>query len=377
MPSYFHQYLLDELLSGVKPQKVVVIYGPRQVGKTTLLEHFLKSQTNYLLVSGDDIFVRHHLSSQSIDQLKEFVGGKSMLVVDEAQRIPHIGSNLKLLVDHCSHLSIVATGSSSFDLAQQMGEPLTGRKITLQMYPLSQMELSAYEHVHQTEALRETRLLYGSYPEVVKMNNATDRREYLQELVRDYLFKDILELDGVKQVNKITKLLQLLAFQIGKEVSSTEIAGHVGLSKNTVHRYLDLLEKSFVLVPLYGFSRNLRKEITKMPKYYFYDVGVRNALINQFNSLSVRQDVGDLWENYLVMERIKKMAYQRIHKNYYFWRTYDQQEIDWVEEGDGMLHGYEFKWKEQTVKPPTSWQHAYPHAQFTTISSHHYLDFIT
>ena len=374
---YIHQYLLDTLEQQVTPKKVVVIYGPRQIGKTTLLTKFLEKKSNYLLVSGEDIDIQHYLSSQSIVKLGTFVGSNHLLIIDEAQKIPNIGLNLKLLVDHFPQLSIIATGSSSFDLANQIGEPLTGRKKTLKMYPLSQIELGQIENPATTRAHLEERLIYGSYPEVVLMQNDQARKIYLQEIVSSYLYKDILELDGVRKSNQLIKLLQLLAFQIGKEVSITELGKRLGLNKGTVEHYLDLLEKAFVLVRLSGFSRNLRKEISKRDRYYFYDVGVRNAIINQFNNISLRNDVGELWENYLIIERLKKQEYKKILSNNYYWRTYNQDEIDWVEDRDGILHGYEIKWKAVSVKQPPAWQRIYPQAQFTVINQDNYLNFIT
>ncbi len=377
MSKYIRRELTNSIKQRLKPNKVLVIYGPRQVGKTTLIKHFLRDKKNYLYVDGEDIFIQETLSSQSIEKLKSFVANNDLIVIDEAQKIPNIGTNLKLLVDHFPGLNIIATGSSSFDLAQKIGEPLTGRKITLRLYPLAQLELAEEETITQTQARLEERLIYGSYPEIITMHDNKDRKDYLMELVNSYLYKDLLSLDGLKHASKIKKILQLLALQIGKEVSISELATTVELSKNTVQRYIDLLEKAFVLMPLRGLSRNLRKEVSKMPKYYFYDVGVRNALINQFNPLSVRQDIGDLWENYLIIERIKKLSYNRIHKNTYFWRTYDQQEIDWIEEEDGILNAYEFKWQsKKRVKVPTSWSNTYPDSTFKIISKDNYLDFI-
>ena len=373
---YVHQHLLDELNTRHEVNKVFVIYGPRRTGKTTLLEKYLESQENYLLVNGEDIHVQHELSSQSIEQLKRFVGKHKLLVIDEAQKVPNIGLNLKLLVDHCKGLRIIATGSSAFDLAHHLGEPLTGRKITLKMFPLSQMELSHLETPAQTRANLETRLIYGSYPEAILIDDQQKREDYLRELVSSYLYKDILELEGIRKSNKIIKLLQLLAFQLGKDVSENELAQQLGINKATVARYLDLLEKSFVLVNVRAFSRNLRKEIAKKSRYYFYDLGVRNAIINQFNPLDLRNDVGELWENYIIMERLKKQSYTHLHSNNYFWRTYSQQEIDWIEERGGVLYGYEVKWRTQHAKAPSEWKSAYPEAEFHTIHRENYLEFI-
>lgn len=374
---YIHQHLLDKIDTLLKPSKVLVIYGPRRIGKTTLLNKYLDNAKNYLLTNGEDIYVQDFLSSQSIEKLKNFVGKHTLLVIDEAQKIPQIGSNLKLIVDHCPGVRVIATGSSAFDLAHHLGEPLTGRKITLKMFPLSQIELNSIETPAQTAARLEERLIYGSYPEIILMRDLIERKKYLQELVSSYLYKDILELDGIRKSEKIIQLLQLLAFQLGKEVSLSELGQQLGLNKATIQRYLDLLEKSFVLIKLSGFSRNLRKEISKSSRYYFYDTGIRNAIINQFSPLTLRNDVGELWENYIIIERLKKQSYHDILSNNYFWRTYDQQEIDWIEERDGTLYGYEIKWKKQNIKFPTVFSQSYPNSQFALIHNNNYLEFIT
>ena len=345
---YIPQKHLENLKKQIKPNKVVIIYGPRRCGKTTLLKKFLEGVAEkYLLVNGEDIFVQEYLSSQSIDKLKNFVGEHQILAIDEAQRIPNVGLNLKLLVDNLEGIKIIATGSASFDLYQKLGEPLTGRKTTLRLFPLAQMELIQIEKPHQIKAHLEARLIFGTYPEVVLAKGDREKTIYLRELISSYLLKDILEMNGLRQSDKLIKILQLLAFQIGNEVSYSEIAASVGLNKKTVEKYLDLLEKVFVIIKIKGFSRNLRKEISKSPKYYFYDLGIRNALINNFNSLSLRNDVGSLWENYIISERIKKQEYLNLFVNNYFWRTYDRKEIDFVEERKGKLYAYEIKWREE------------------------------
>ncbi len=368
---------LENLRMAAQPGKVVVLYGARRTGKTTLLHEFLKSADEpYLLVSGEDITVQGYLSCQSVEKLTAFLGRNRLLVVDEAQKVPQIGLNLKLIVDHIPGVRIIATGSSSFDLARSIGEPLTGRKITLKLFPLAQMEICQTEQRHQTDANLESRLIYGSYPEVVLTLDNRAREQYLKEIVASYLYKDVLELDGIRHSGKISRLLQLIAFQIGKEVSYTELAGSLGMSKNTAERYLDLLEKAFVLQKLGGFSRNLRSEITKNSRYYFLDNGIRNALINNFNPLQLRNDVGELWENYLVMERLKRQEYLGQAANNYFWRTYRQQELDFVEEQGGRLFGYEMKWGKKKVKPPTEWRTAYPDADFALVNQENYLEFV-
>ena len=374
---YIPQKQIENLRKLIIPGKVMVIYGPRRVGKTTLLKKYLEKENNSVLfVNGDDIIVRQYLESQSIQTLRDFIGDHRLLVVDEAQYVDKIGLNLKLIVDHISGIKVIVTGSSSFDLARDVGEPLTGRKYVLKLFPLSQMEISKIEKRHETTASLDSRLIYGSYPEVVLMGDNRRREDYLRELVQSYLFKDILALEGIRYASKLVRLLQLLAFQIGKQVSFTELGKQLSMSKNTVERYLDLLEKVFVIYKLSGFSRNLRKEITKNQRYFFYDNGVRNALIGNFNPLAVRNDLGELWENYIITERMKRQEYLRSVTNSYFWRTYDKKEIDLVEEREGKLFGYEVKWKKERVKIPQDWTAGYPDAAFEVIHRENYLKFI-
>jgi len=376
--TYIPQKHIENLRKLITPGKVVVIYGARRVGKTTLLQKFLENEdtTKVLFVNGDDIMVRHYLESQSINKLQNFVGEHVLLVVDEAQHIERIGLNLKIIVDHMPHVKVIATGSSSFDLAKDVGEPLTGRKFVLPLFPLAQMEISGQEKRHETEANLELRLIYGSYPEVVTTRDNARREEYLREIISSYLFKDILALEGVRYPKKLVRILQLLAFQIGREVSLAELGRQLGMSKNTVERYLDLLEKVFVVYRRTGFSRNLRKEITKNHRFYFFDTGIRNALIGNFNPLAIRNDVGELWENYVITERYKRHEYSRHTVNSYFWRTYDKKEIDLVEEQMGHLSGYEIKWKNIPVKIPRDWKAGYPGADFSVINRENYLEFI-
>lgn len=367
---------LKQLESFEQVGKVVVIYGPRRVGKTTLLKKYLENKQDYLFVSGEDIFVHEFLSSGSIEKLKTFIGNKKRLVVDEAQCIPSIGRNLKLIVDHIPDVRVTITGSSTLDLSESTGEPLTGRRHVITMYPVAQIELQDIENQLERAAHLEDRLIFGSYPEVIGLNDNNARKENLHELVSSYLFKDILALEGIKKAKKLLDLLVLIAFQVGKEVSHNELATNLSMSKSTIEKYLDLLEKTFVLVNIRGFSRNLRSEVTKSSRYYFCDNGIRNALINNFNSLSLRNDMGALWENYLIMERIKKQHCLRQWSNNYFWRTYDQKEIDFVEERDGKIFGYEFKWGSAHAKAPKLWQETYPDASFECINKENYTTFI-
>lgn len=369
------QLALKKLKSLAFKGKAILIWGPRRVGKTTVLKKFLEDETDYLFVTGEDIFVREFFC-HSLEKLKEFIGQKKLLVIDEAQFIPDIGLHIKLIVDHLEHVQVIATGSSSFELAKQVGEPLSGRKSTIKMFPISQMELNSVESKAQTQALLESRLLYGSYPEIVTHVGHEEKKEYLHELVSSYLLKDILAFEGVQKSKKLVDILSLLAFQIGKEVSHSELATQLSLSKTTIDRYLDLLEQAFILVNIRGFSRSLRSEVTKTSRYYFYDNGIRNALIYNFNPLNKREDVGALWENYLVMERLKKQQYAPLQSRNFFWRTYDQKELDWVEERDGELFGYEFKWGNAPLKAPRLWLETYPKASFEGINRDNYLNFI-
>ncbi len=288
-------------------------------------------------MTGEDITVREYLESQSLAKLRSFVGRRRTLVVDEAQYVRQIGLNVKLLVDHVEGLRVIATGSSSFDLAQQTGEPLTGRKYTLLLLPLAQLEIGGIEAAHETKARLEMRLIYGSYPEVVLMESNEERETYLKELVASYLFKDILQLEDIRHPDKLLRLLQLVAFQVGREVAVSELGAQLGMNKVTVELYSICWRKPTSSTSRRGFSRNLRKEITKSRRYYFYDNGIRNGLISNFNPLSLRDDAGVLWENYVLVERLKRNLYTGHLAESYFWRTYNRQEIDLIEVWSGHL----------------------------------------
>ena len=323
-----------------------MLYGPRQVGKTTLIKMLLEKVTaKSIFINADELVYREALSSQNKQVLGDLVAGTELLVIDEAQRVPNIGINLKIMVDNFPKVAVIATGSASFELASKISEPLTGRSLTFHLFPLSYGELcqalGAFEARHRLEQW----MVWGSYPVPVTTDSSTLRERLLGELVGAYLYRDILELEGVRRSEKIVDLLRRLAFQIGQEVSLNELASSLSLSRGTVERYLDLLEKVFVIFRLRGFSRNLRKEIAKNQRYYFVDNGVRNSLIQNFNPLSLRNDVGQLWENYLMIERRKVNQELQRSVNAYFWRTYDQKEIDYIEEWGGRLHAFEFKWQ--------------------------------
>jgi uncharacterized protein len=365
---------LDLLLN---PGKALIIYGPRQTGKTTLIKNYLANYTEkYRFDIGDNIRIRELFESLDFDRILEYVQGYELIVIDEAQKIPGIGAGLKIIVDSVPQLKIIVTGSSSFELAGQIGEPLTGRKKTVTLYPIAQLEMNKMLTPFELSESLTDFIVYGAYPEVVTAKNTKDKIELLDELVDSYLLKDILELDKVKNAKVILDLLRLLAFQIGNEVSHNELSKSLGIDGKTVARYLDILKKAFVVYNLRGFSRNLRSEITKKSKYYFFDNGIRNALISNFNKPELRNDMGALWENFMVMERIKKQSYSRIHANNYFWRTWEQQEVDFIEERDGVLYGFEFKWKHKKTKAPKQWIEAYPEAKFQIISPENYKEFI-
>jgi predicted AAA+ superfamily ATPase len=366
--------------NGLRPNKVLMLLGPRRSGKTAFIKEYLKSidESEYLFLNGDDILDIQILSERSILNYKRILGEKSLLVIDEAQHIPEMGKILKLMVDNIDGLRIIASGSSAFDIYHQVGEPLVGRKVTLHLYPLAQMEFSKVEDYKTTLFKKEERLIFGSYPELEQYTDWGQKEEYLYEIVNDYLLRDILIIDGLRNSDKLYSLLRLIAFQIGKEVSIEELGKQLGMSKNTVEKYLDLLSKVFVVKKVGGWSRNLRKEVTKTSRWYFYDNGIRNAILKNFNKLKLRADTGDLWENYLVSERLKFQEYHSIRCNNYFWRTYDQQELDWVEEQGENLRGYEFKFKlSKQPKIPTAWKKAYPNAGFEVIHSENYLEWIT
>lgn len=376
---YIKRKILPKIKEKLSSERAAIIHGPRRVGKTTLVEKILEDydQEDYIYYKGDDLDAQDILSSQRLRILKENFSGYELLVVDEAQYINNIGMSLKLVVDNIEDIKVIATGSSSFDLQQNVGEPLVGRKFDYTLYPISQIEMMEYENKFEAKKQLENRLIYGTYPEIITTENVKQKKEKLKEIASSYLFKDVLEHEGIKHRKKIVDLLRMVALQIGHEVSKTEIAKKLQISVKLVDKYLDLLEKSYVLINIRGFSRNLRKEITKSSRYYFYDNGVRNALIDNFNDLKSRNDIGQLWENFLVVERLKKQSYTDLHASNYFWRTYDQKEIDWVEQRDGKLYGYEFKWSEnKQPKAPKDWVETYDNAEYEVVNRKNYLDFI-
>jgi len=368
----------EPLENHIRPNKALVIYGPHQVGKTTLLRNFLAATSlKCRLDSGDNLRTQNLLSSLDFSQILPYAEGYELLAIDEAQAIPEIGNALKIIVDQIPEIRVIVTGSSSFELAGQIGEPLTGRKRTLTLYPIAQSEMLLRYNRYELREKLEDFLIYGSYPEVVEAANRSDKIDIITEIADSYLLKDILALDRVKNSRTLVNLLRLLAFQVGGEVSLNKLATQLKIDVKTVQRYLDLLEKAFVIIRLGGFSRNLRKEVTRKNKFYFFDNGLRNALIAQFNRLDQRNDIGALWENFIFVERLKHRTYTSQHANMYFWRTYDQQEIDLVEERGGHLYGYECKWStKKNISAPKSWLKTYTEASFQVITPDNYLDFI-
>ena len=380
MGNYFKRAIVQEFNRKLLPNKVLILLGARRVGKTELITNYLQTipSNSYLKLNGEDINDANLLKERSVSNYQRLLMNIDLLVIDEAQIIPDIGLILKLIVDSIPGIKIIATGSSIFDLNNNLGEPLVGRKNTLYLFPLAQIEFAPYENYKQTTENLEQRLLFGGYPELEQYTDWEDKKEYLYEIINSYLLKDILIFDGIKHSDKIYDLLRLIAYQVGKEVSLLELATQLQMSKNTVANYLDLLSKVFIVFKVEGFSRNLRKEIVKSSRWYFYDNGIRNGIINNFNRLDSRGYIGDLWENYLASERVKKQNYQKIKAKNYFWRTYDQQELDWLEEKGEELAGFEFKWSEtKKVKIPAAFAKAYPDATFEVINKSNYLDFIT
>jgi hypothetical protein len=369
-----HRAIENDVVDYLRPNKVVVLLGPRRVGKTVLIRQILDRLTEpYLLLHGEDQEVVRLLEYRSTQNYKNIIGDRSLLIIDEAQKIPDIGNVLKLMVDTIDGIKILATGSSAFDLEKFTGEPLTGRKRTFHLLALSEGELKQTETVFERRANLHHRLVYGNYPELLQIPNKDKQKIYLDELIKSYLLKDILEFDLIRNSDKILQLLRLIAYQVGSEVSSNELGKQLGMSKNTVDRYLDLLSKVFILHSVGAFSRNLRKEIVKGRRWYFYDNGIRNALIGNLSPIEQRSDIDLLWENYIISERIKHQFYSGMLVYNYFWRTYDQQEIDWIEDRGGTLHAYEFKWNpKRTAKLPKAFEEAYPGAEFEVVNRENY-----
>lgn len=357
--------------------KVIILYGPRQVGKTTLANEIISGQSGALYLNCERQQVWELLNSGNQDRIRQYLGDAKIVVFDEAQKIPQIGSLLKLLIDTYPEIQYLATGSSSFDLSNALSEPLTGRNVKFIMYPVSLIELSPHFNRFQKDEMLENLLLFGSYPDIIDRPES-QKRKLLDELTSDYLFRDVLRFENIRRSDILVNLLKAIALQTGNEVSMRELSNLLKVAVETVQRYLLLLEQSFVLFSLPSFSRNLRNEISKGRKYYFYDLGIRNNLLQNFTPLSSRNDTGQLWENFCIIERIKKNQAKDRRVNMYFWRTYQQQEIDLIEEHEGILDTFEFKWKSRPgQKIPSGFRNAYPQSTYQIIDRENYHNFLT
>lgn len=356
--------------------KALLLFGPRQSGKSTLIDSLLKAQDKeWLYLNGDDADVREILTNTTATKLKAIVGNKTIVFIDEAQRVANIGLTLKLFTDQIKDVQVIATGSSAFDLSSQVNEPLTGRKYEFMLYPLGFSEMVQHHGLLQEKRLIEHRLIYGYYPEIV--TKPGEESELLKLLAGSYLYKDLLMLEQIKKPLLLEKLLKALALQLGSEISYHEIAQTIGSDVKTVDKYIDLLEKTFVVFRLPAFSRNVRNEIKKGKKVYFYDCGIRNAVINNFKPASARTDIGALWENFIIAERMKFLRYQGIDASHYFWRTTQQQEIDLIEENSEKLTAFEFKWsRTEKIRFPQTFTENYPHAETQVISPENVEEFI-
>lgn len=367
----------ESLKKAARSKKVVILLGARQVGKTTLLKSLFKSDDSVLWLNGDELDVQNLFSNISAERFKAYLGKKKTVVIDEAQRVFDIGLRLKLLADSIQDIQIFATGSSSFDIANSVNEPLTGRKREFHLFPLSFRELVENSDLLTEKRMLPHRLVFGSYPEVVTSQG--NETVVLKELSQSYLYKDILTFEKIRRSEKLIKLLQALAWQIGSQVSYNELAQTCSIDAKTVEHYITILEQAFIVFRLGSFSRNLRNELKNSRKIYFYDNGIRNAIIANFAPIENRNDAGALWENYLISERIKNNDCDAAMANNWFWRTKEQQEIDYLEESDGQLNAYEFKWSESGAKkarPPLTFSRSYPNAKFSVISPANVEDFL-
>jgi len=356
-------------------KKVIIILGPRQCGKTTVLKMLFSETADMEWWNGDETDIRKLLLEPTSTALKSLIGKSKLLIIDEAQRIENIGLCLKLIYDNIPGIKVIASGSSAFELSNKINEPLTGRKWEYHLYPLSYSEMVGYHGAINERRLLKHRLIYGYYPEVI--NNPGDEKAILQQLSDSYLYKDILTWETVKKPDRLETLLQALAFQLGNEVTYLELANTTGLDKETVERYILLLERAFIVFRLKSFSRNLRTELKRSRKIYFYDNGLRNAIIRQYNPIELRNDIGALWENFIISERMKYLEYNEIYANRYFWRTHQQQEIDYIEDYNGVLYAYEFKWNPKNKSRfPKAFLENYDNYQTEIINNKNYEDFI-
>jgi predicted AAA+ superfamily ATPase len=373
---YISRTLEGVLSEKLAPGKAVILLGPRQAGKSTLLEAIARrSEGKIRRLDCDDAQVRARLEIQTLPNLQQVVGDADLVLIDEAQRVKDIGLSLKIILDQIKKVRLLVSGSSSFELANEINEPLTGRKWEYTLLPFSVGELVAHHGAFEEERYLHSRLLYGMYPEVVK--NPGMERDILNQLASSYLYKDIFSFQDLRKPELLDKLLKALALQIGSETSYNKLAEVVGCDISTVQRYIDLLEKSFIIFRLYAFSRNLRNELKKTRKVYFFDNGIRNTLLGDFRPITLRNDIGALWENFLVSERYKRNAFQGFYGSAYFWRTAQQQEVDYIEDYDGQLHAYEFKWNAgKKGRLPKTFRDAYPGASFETVHPENYQEFL-
>lgn len=369
--------ITEDIKANLGRKKVITILGPRQVGKTTLLDQLSNGlDAKILTLNCDDVDDAELLQGRTTTELKQMLSGYDVAFIDEIQRVEDVGLVLKKIADLKLNTKVVVTGSSSLNLRDKTAEPATGRLLEYELFPFAISELSAESSWHIESRLLESRMIYGLYPDVV--NNPADAKRTLMALTNSYLYKDLLAYDGIRKPQIIQKLVKALALQVGSEVSYNELAQLVGVDKATVENYIDILEKCFVVFKLDSFSRNLRNEIKKGKKIYFYDNGIRNAVISNFAPLDSRTDVGALWENLMVSERKKANSYNLRYATPYFWRTHEQKEIDYVEEVDGRLHAYEFKFNPRaTAKIPTQFSSNYPEATFEIITPTNYQSFIS
>ena len=372
---YIHRRLEGELKASLFQGKVVIVYGARQVGKTTLVKKIVEDRGEpYGYLNCDELDVLDRLRrAETSEALGQIVGGYKLVVIDEAQRVKNIGLKLKLLVDNFPDKQIIATGSSSFDLANEVNEPLTGRSFEFWLFPLGIDELFSKTQIIESERKLGAWLVYGAYPDVYQLESEELKAQRVKYLAANYLYKDILKFNNIKNSEVVLKLLQALALQIGSEVSYNELANMVGVAKKTVANYIELLEKAFIIFRLAPYSGNLRKAIGKLRKIYFVDLGIRNAVINNQNPIHIRDDVGKLWENFVVAERYKQQLGLGFKTNYYFWRTYDKQEVDLVEEKGGKLAGWEIAWGGKAKKPPRAWAD-YGNTSWKLINRNNYLE---
>lgn len=349
--------LTDIIQYKIGKGKAIILVGPRQVGKTTLIKNLIENK-KHLFLDGDDPTVRSLLNNPNTEQIRSIIGSNKIIFIDEAQRMLGIGLTLKIITDQFKDVQLFVSGSSSFDLSSKLNEPLTGRKWEYELYPISWEEFENKHGYLVSEQQLENRMLYGLYPDV--LNSPGEEKEVLKQLVNSYLYRDVLAYSNIRKPEVLEKLVQALALQIGSEVNYNELAQIVGVDKNTISSYIDILQKGYVIFKLESFSRNVRNEIKKNKKIYFYDNGVRNMILGNFNSLDLRQDTGALWENFLITERLKQNRYKNNYTKMYFWRTKQQQEVDLVEESDGVITGFEFKWSaRKKVRLPKTFVNAY------------------